>query len=233
MRAHPARPALPFFTLMVIAVIASACTGSASDSAPSGSSPAASTTAASHDSGMGNMSGMAHDSGMAGKSPTSNMPNMPNMPNMSNMPHMTGNPDRDFLRMMSDHHKGLIALAHATVDRQGVSADVRADARTFDKAQDAELDTMTTMLERTFKDPYTPKLTPENKAMNDSVLARSGPAFDRAFRQQVIMHHEMGIRMMDEYLPKLTDAKLRSMVQRMRADQTREIAELRRKLGTA
>lgn len=170
---------------------------------------------------MGTMRGMSHDSGMAGMSGTANMANM------------TGNPNRDFLRMMSDHHKGLIALVHATFDRQGVSADVRADARKFDKAQDAELDTMTTMLEQTYKDPYAPKLMPDNKAMNDSVLAKSGPAFDRAFRQEVIMHHEMGIKMMDQYLPKLTDAKLETMVRRMRADQTRDIADLRRKLGQA
>ena len=223
MRAHPSRSALPFLTLMAIASIASACSKPGGDTAAGDSASAASASAtpsaAGHDTGMGAMRGMAHDSGMAG------------MSGMANMSNMTGNPDRDFLRMMSDHHKGLIALVHATVDRQGVTADVRADARKLDKAQDAELDTMTTMLEQTYKDPYTPKVMPQNKAMNDSVLAKSGTAFDRAFRQEVIMHHEMGIKMMDQYLPKLTDAKLKTMVQRMRADQTREIADLRRKLG--
>ena len=221
MRAHRSQFALPFMTLMAIASIASACSKSGSDAAASDSTSASTAATASttrQDSGMANMSGMAHDSSMAG---------------MSGMANMTGNPDHDFLRMMSDHHKGLIALVHATVDRQGVSADVRADARKFDKAQDAELDTMTTMLEQAYKDPYTPKVMPENKAMTDSVLAKSGTAFDRAFRQEVIMHHEMGIRMMDQYLPNLTDAKLKTMVQRMRADQTREIADLRRKVGKA
>ena len=223
MRTHRSCSALPLLTFVAIASIVSACSKSGSDNGASDSTSAASASvtpsAAGHDTGMGNMSGMAHDSGMAG------------MSGMSNMSNMTGNPDRDFLRMMTDHHKGLIALSHATVDRQGASADVRADARKFDKVQDAELDTMTTMLEKQYKDPYTPKVTPENKAMNDSVLAKSGTAFDRAFREEVIMHHEMGIKMMDQYLPKLTDAKLKTMVQRMRADQTRDIADLRRKLG--
>ena len=150
---------------------------------------------------------------------------------MSGMSGMTGDANHDFLRMMSDHHQGLIALVHPTVERQDVSPSVRADARKFDTAQDAELDTMMTMLEKTYKDPYTPKVMPENKAMNDSTLATSGPAFDRAFRAEVIRHHQMGIRRMDQYLPKLTDAKLKTMVQRMRADQTREIAELRQQLG--
>lgn len=145
----------------------------------------------------------------------------------------TGDANHDFLRMMSDHHQGLIALVHPTVDRQGISSSVRADAGKFDKAQDAELDTMMTMLEKAYKDPYAPKVSPENKAMNDSTLAKSGAAFDRAFRKEVIMHHQMAVRMIDQYLPKLTDAKLKAMAARMRADQTQEIADQRRKLGNS
>ena len=209
-----------FRTIIAVALASSltaaiGCTKPGNDRSP-GDTTAKAASAASADSAM---PAMAHgDSGMAG---------------MSGMSGMTGDANHDFLRMMSDHHQGLIALVHPTVERQDVSPNVRADARTFDKAQDAELDTMMTMLEKSYKDPYTPRVMPENKAMSDSVLAKSGTAFDRAFRQEVIMHHQMAIKMIDQYLPKLTDARLKAMVQRMRADQTREIADLRQKLGNS
>ncbi|MDB4883732.1 MAG: hypothetical protein JWL95_2498 [Gemmatimonadetes bacterium] len=201
---------------LVLAAFASgACAKSGTDKLPADSSAAAA-PAMSRDTGM---AGMSHgDSGMAG---------------MSNMAGMTGNPDHDFLRLMSDHHKGMIALAHATIDRKDASASVRAEARTFDRKQDAELDTMTTMLEQSFKDPYTPKITPENQAMIDSTLAKTGPAFDRAFRETVIKHHQGAVKMVDEYLPKLTDAKLKTMAQRMRSDQQREISQLQQQIGKA
>jgi len=149
---------------------------------------------------------------------------------MANMPGMTGNPDQDFLRMMSDHHKGLSLMSHETIERKESLA-VKDDARKLDKEQDAGLDKMVTMLEQDFKDPYTPKVTPENQAMIDAMKPLKGAAYDSAFRENVIKHHQQGIQMMDQYLPKLTRADLRSMVEQMKATQTKEIAEQQRKLG--
>ena len=49
---------------------------------------------------------------------------MPAMKAATGMPAMkdmatTGDADHDFLRMMSDHHKGMILMAHMTKDRKG------------------------------------------------------------------------------------------------------------------
>ena len=211
-----------FTSLPAVAALSIALGACAKPSGDAVSDSSASTSASAttmHDTGMAGMAGMSHgDSAGSGS-------------RMASMPGMTGNADRDFLHMMSDHHKGMIALAHATVDRKDASAGVKADASKFDKKQDAELDSMTTMLEQSFKDSYTPKVMVQNQAMNDSVLAKKGTAFDRAFRETVIKHHQEGIKMMDEFLSTLTDAKLKAMTQRMRADQQREISELQQKLG--
>lgn len=150
---------------------------------------------------------------------------------MAGMAGMTGHADQDFLRMMSDHHKGLIAMAHPTMEGKGATPAVRTDARKLDKVQDAELDTMVTMLEKSFKDPYGPKVTPNNQAMADSLARQTGAAYDRTFYKNVIAHHKEAIGMIDQYLPKLTRPDLKAMAQRMKADQTREIAEYHRKLG--
>ena len=86
---------------------------------------------------------------------------------MGTMTNMSGDADQDFLRMMSDHHKGLVALAHLSVEgtKKG-SSSVQSDARKLDVAQDKEITQMTAMLASQFKVWYKPRITPENQAMS-------------------------------------------------------------------
>src|SRR5665647_310747 len=72
------------------------------------------------------------------------------MSGMGQMANMTRDADHDFLRMMSDHHKGLILMAHMTTERKEGGSAV-ADAKKLDAAQDKELDHMVTMLETEYK----------------------------------------------------------------------------------
>ncbi len=145
---------------------------------------------------------------------------------------MTGDPDRDFLRMMSDHHKGMIAMAHMTKD-QKPALGAAADATKLDTKQDAELDKMQTMLEKDFKDPYTPKVTADNQAMVDQLRGKTGGDYDRTFYQNVVKHHQQAIVMVDDYLPKAKNAKLKQMAEKMKSDQTKEIAEFQKKADAA
>ena len=151
--------------------------------------------------------------------------------NMSGMSDMdaTGNPDQQFLRMISDHHKGMLLMAHDALERPGVT--VKAEAQKMDKEQDTELSRMLSMLKSDFKDAYTPKVMPDNQAMADSLKQKSGASYDTTFRKNVIKHHEQGIQMIDEFMPKLTRPELKQMAQKMKSAQTREIAQLKRELG--
>lgn len=143
------------------------------------------------------------------------------------MAQMTGDPDRDFLRMMSDHHKGLIAMAHDAKEKGGNTA--KPIATRLDTKQDKELDEMVTMLERDYKDPYAPKIMPDNQQMFDDLKSKSGTAYDKSFLEHTVMHHEQAIKMINEYLPKGKNEQLKQMAQKMKADQTKEIAEFRQK----
>ena len=154
------------------------------------------------------------------------MAGMSNMPGMANM---TGDPDHDFLRMMSDHHKGLVQVVHEATKKGGSA--VKSEAREIDRKQDADLDTMATILDEKYKDAYTPTASPDNTAARDSIGRLSGAAFDRAFREFVISHHARGIAMMDEYLAKAKDTRIKAMATRMRADQQKEIASFRATLS--
>ena len=149
---------------------------------------------------------------------------------MSAMSGMTGDADHDFLRMMSDHHKGLILLAHEAKERPKPSATI-ADGRTLDTKQDAELDRMVTMLEKDFKDPYSPKVLPEHQAVHDALEAKKGKEFDRMFYQSVIAHHQQALTMIDGYLPKAKNPAIRKMAETMKADQAREIRDFQQKLS--
>jgi uncharacterized protein (DUF305 family) len=207
----PARVAV----VALLSVLAGCST--TSDEAAAGGSAAApaaggSAVAATPDSG-GGMAGMDHST-MGGMTP---------------MGGATGDPDRDFLRMMSEHHKGMIAMAHLTIEEKKGSAATQADAEKLDIAQDAELDSMVTKLEQQFKDAYDPKIMPDNQKMVDELKTQSGAAYDRMFYQHVVHHHQQATQMIDQHLPMLKDPKIKAMAERMKRDQTREIAEFQRK----
>ncbi|MDQ6885831.1 MAG: DUF305 domain-containing protein [Gemmatimonadota bacterium] len=146
------------------------------------------------------------------------------------MAGMTGDADRDFLRMMSDHHKALVVLAHETLEKRGAIT-VRDDAKALDRKQDEGIDRMGAMLRQYYNDSYEAKAPPESKYVIDSVMAKSGAAFDRAFRLSVIKHHQDALRMIDQFLPKLTKPDVKAMAQKMKADQGQEIAEFQKQLG--
>ena len=148
----------------------------------------------------------------------------------SRMEGMPGNPDQMFLHMMSDHHKGMIAMVHPAMEHKSSSAGVRADARKMDAAQDAELAMMSRMLKKDFGDMYKPTVQSGNQMMMDAMMKEKGNAYDHMFYTNTIAHHRQALTMIDEYSPKLTRSDLKAMAQKMKTDQTREIAEFERKM---
>ena len=141
----------------------------------------------------------------------------------------TGNVDQDFLRTMSDHHQGMVAIARPTKGRFGAGEAVRGDAATLDTKGSAQLDSMSAMLRSAFNDPYLAKVLPNHQAVFDSLAKLSGPSFDRHFYDGVIAHHQEGIRKLEQYIPRLTRPDLKAMAERMRDEHKREIEELEKK----
>jgi uncharacterized protein (DUF305 family) len=140
--------------------------------------------------------------------------------------------DQEFLRMMIDHHEGMVAMADTAV-KKAATADVRSDATKMRTKQKDEQQKMQAMLRAQYSEDKMPMVTPGNASMVTMLAGASGAAFDRQFREHVIMHHEEGIKMIDQFSSRLTNAELKQMATKMKADQTKEIAELRRKLGSS
>ena len=200
--------------LVVAGSLAAGCGGGSNaggDSAGTAGDSATQTTAAP----------AAHDTGMAGMDHS----------NMS-MGAMNRSAPRDsnqaFLRMMSDHHAGLLAMVDSAQPRLA-GATAKSDAQKMRLAQDAEQRRMLSMLSQQYSDSVTPMVMPSNRAMIDSLArAPQGAEADRVFYRQVIAHHREAIQMTEPMLPHLT-GEVKQMAQKTVSDQRREIQELERK----
>jgi uncharacterized protein (DUF305 family) len=135
-----------------------------------------------------------------------------------------------FLRMMVDHHHGLVVMSDTAIPRLA-GAIAKSDAQKLRDKQASEQQQMSQMLQTTYTDSHAPMIMPSNQAMIDSVRATAaGAEADRAYYRQVIAHHQEGVHHVDMHLPHLT-GEVKQMAEKMKADQQREIREFERKAG--
>ena len=172
---------------------------------------AAATTVSSQnvDTGTGSMGGMDHST-MASTPPK--------------------DADQEFVRMMVDHHQGMIAMADTAIARNP-SPGVRQEATTMKQKQAAEQKRMLDMLKSDYGEDKMAMVLPSNAKMISEVATKSGSNVDRTFRENVIAHHEEALKMISDYEPRFTKAAVRSMAARMKSEQQKEITKLRSELG--
>ena len=137
--------------------------------------------------------------------------------------------DQEFLREMTNHHQSLLLMAGDAAQKGG--AEVKTMAQTLNQKQTAETQEMLAILQRDYNDSHQPMVMPTDQPMVDSLSQKSGADYDMAFQMNVVEHHRMGIGMVDQYLPRLTKPEIRTMAEKMKADQTKEIADIEAKMG--
>lgn len=187
---------------VAVAVVATACARSDRDA---GGDTAAGTV--SRDTGM---AGMDHSAMAANRGPAKDA-------------------DHEFLRMMSDHHEGLIEMASAAMNKAS-TPQVQGDAHQLHTKQEQEQKQMVDLIQTAYSETVQPMVMPSNKAMNDTLQAKSGADYDQTFYRMVVKHHQEGIQMMDEFAPRVQRAEVRQMIDKMRTEQQREIRELNAKI---
>lgn len=138
----------------------------------------------------------------------------------------------DFLRSMSDHHEGLVAMAEAAMTKASTSQ-AQMDAHMVHTKQMAERDTMVQWIRQHYQEQHQPRAMPKNVAQADTLAQKSGTDYDRTFYRMVIEHHREGIGMIDQHMAHLADPGVRQMAERMKADQQKEIADFEKKAGGA
>jgi uncharacterized protein (DUF305 family) len=134
--------------------------------------------------------------------------------------------NQSFLRMMSDHHQGLVVMSDSAMGKLGAS--VKADAQKVRTDQQKEIDHMLQMLRSDFKDSITPMIMPSNQTMISTVARASAGDADRVYYEQVIAHHREGIQMVDKMLPHLSGMS-KDMASTARTKQQKEITEFEKK----
>lgn len=144
-----------------------------------------------------------------------------------------------FTRVMADHHMQLLQFLD-TIDYRLRLPEAQQDAMSLRARQSEEHQQLLARLGVRGTGGTGAGSTPRDSAMTeggrtqqepqqsirdrDGGAVDKGPRVDRAFYDFVIAHHQDGIRMVDAALPTLTDPELRSMAEKMRDDQRREVA---------
>ena len=72
---------------------------------------------------------------------------------------------------------------------------------------------------------------PDHQAMTNTLKGKKGTEYERAFYENTITHHQAAVKMVDAYLPKAKSAAIRQMAEKIKADQTKEISEFKKKIG--
>jgi len=155
---------------------------------------------------------------------------MGTMAGMDNTPARDA--DQEFLRMMTDHHQGMVEMADVAL-KKAATPKIKAHATRMRAAQVAEQQKMKAMLKADYGEDKMAMVSQSGASMVTMLSGASGAAFDRQFREHVIMHHEEALKMIDRFSPRFTKPEVKQMASKMKADQTKEIAQLKKELKSS
>jgi uncharacterized protein (DUF305 family) len=163
--------------------------------------------------------------GMAGKSMMSLMQS--NMDQMKSVAS-TGNPDNDFAALMKIHHMGALEMAQLEV-AQGSDPQLKGMAQKMTDEQQKEIAELNTFLSGHSAhgggDAFYKEVMGQMNNMKMD-MDHSG-SMDKQFAQMMIPHHQGSIDMARAYLKSgAHEEKLKTMANKIIADQQKEIQEL-------
>lgn len=138
--------------------------------------------------------------------------------------------DHEFLRMMIDHHEGMIQMGVAAMTKASTQQ-ARDDAHKLHTKQLAEQKEMQAIVSSSYAENVMPMVMPSDKPMNGSLQQMSGVDYDRTFYGNVVRHHQAGIQMMNDFESRVQRPDVKLMIPKMKADQQREIGEFEGKIA--
>ena len=138
--------------------------------------------------------------------------------------------DRRFLRMMSDHHEGLVQMGRQAA-AQAQDAQVKAMAQRLADKQQREQQDILRMLQMHYGENHQPMVIPENRVQMEQLSRYQGAEYDREFLELTIHHHNDGVMMIHLMRPGFQRQDVRAMANRMEEEQMREVREMKQMLG--
>lgn len=144
-------------------------------------------------------------------------------------PISTGDADHDFLRAMSNHHKNVIVLADAALEAN-TRPDMEGVIRQLEERHGHELDAMTSVLRKTFKDGFISSPSAQTKLTADK-LRRSGSDYRRLFLDAAIKAEEDGTRIADFYLLRTKRTEVDRLAYKIKTNEVHDLAAIRKQLA--
>ena len=146
-----------------------------------------------------------------------------------------------FAQMMIPHHEQALEMADIALDPTvGADEQVRDLAGRIRAAQEPEIDAMTALLNEWGKPVAMDESMDHSEMMSGMLTAAEldelgvlrGPAFDKAWIEAMIRHHEGAIDMADDVLARGASDRLGTLADAIVAAQQAEIDEMRALLAT-
>ncbi|MDQ6689139.1 MAG: DUF305 domain-containing protein, partial [Gemmatimonadota bacterium] len=136
-------------------------------------------------------------------------------------PALTGDSDHDFLRAMSNHHKSVIVLADAAMEANS-RPDLDPVIRRLEERHGHELDAMTSILRKTFKDGFISSPSGETK-LTAAQLRRPGSDYRRIFLNAATKAEEDGARIAHFYLLRTKRADVDRLADEINTNEARDL----------
>lgn len=140
-------------------------------------------------------------------------------------------PNQEFLRAMGDQAAGMIAVASEAITGAARST-TQNDAQSLVTREEADQKELAGLLKERYDEELQPVVKPEHSAMRAELKSSAGDAYDRAFYRHSTALQREAIALIDASLPRLTDASVRQVAERMRDELQRELDQYLAKLGS-
>jgi uncharacterized protein (DUF305 family) len=188
-------------------------------------------------------SGLAACSNRTAQSPSTTETTTTTSPAVSSSPNSSSQTisDRDFLTMMTAHHKQAIEMANLALTR-AKRPEIKQLARSIIKDQQSEIQTMATLYKTAYGTAI-PSMTMGdgmmgNGSMNgmngmngmkmDMNALKNAADFDKEFLQQMSVHHRTATQMSQMVLKTTKSPKIQTLAQSIIKAQTAEIGQMQK-----
>ena len=145
--------------------------------------------------------------------------------NMHSMNGMTSLTEREFIQDMIPHHQEAVDTAKIVLSRGGSTEEMRDLAQNIILAQEAEITNMKSWYRTWYGEDY--KDDGKYKPMMRDLTSLSGADLDKAFLEDMIMHH-MGALMMAQHVANnIEHTEIRTLAENIAKTQSEEIITMR------
>jgi uncharacterized protein (DUF305 family) len=147
---------------------------------------------------------------------------------MNHMSAMTVASEREFITEMIPHHQEAVDTAKEVIARGGTTSEIKELVENIVRAQEKEIADMKGWYEAWYGEPYADAGT--YAPMMRELSALSGAALDRAFLEDMIMHHMGAIMMAQSVSSYIEHNEIETLTQAIVSSQSAEIQQMRQML---